>query len=184
MSFKSATGNVELKNFIKVLNEIPAPKKISPSSVNLAFSEYFDYLFSVAQRLHSFFQDKSFAKTLVDAGVDKYTVENLEFWSTMVGKTPDTAATQIYFGDKPLSYLRELISTRNPKAAIEYVETVFNIKSKTQNPAELAASICDSMAMNIFNRSKEAHKVLTEKVQGQEATKPSFFGSLFKGHGK
>lgn len=183
MSFKSATDNVELKNFIKVLDEISAPKKISPSSVNLAFSEYFDYLFSVAQRLHSFFQDKSFAKTLVAAGVDAYTVENLEFWSTMVGKTPDTAATQIYFGDKPLSYLRELISARNPKAAIEYVETVFNIKSKTQNPAELAASICDSMAMNIFNRSKEAHKVLTEN-QGQEKQKTSFFGGLFKGRGK
>ena len=183
MSFKSATDQVQIKNFIEVLKNVPAPKKINPSSVNGAFREYFDYLFNIAPRLNSFFKEKSFITELEKAGIPRPTVDNLRFWSTMVGKTPDVAAKEIYFGDKPLSYLKELISVNDPKAAIKYVEDVFNIKSKTQNPAELAASLCDSMARNIYTSCQEAHKILTEQTKEQTGQKKGFFG-IFSGHEK
>ena len=183
MSFKSATNQVQLKQFKEILEAIPAPKKIKPSSINAEFGEYFDYLFSVAQKLNSFFKDESFVKALEDAGVKPWIVDNLKFWSTMVSKTPDVAAKEIYYGDQPLSYIRELASVNGPERAIGYLEQVLDITSKTKNPAELVASICDVMARKIYKDSGEAKKVLSEHLNEKGPEKKSFFG-IFKGHEK
>ena len=183
MSFKSATDQVQIKNFIEVLKNVPAPKKINPSSVNGAFREYFDYLFNVAQRLNSFFKEKSFITELEKAGIPRPTVDNLRFWSTMIGKTPDVASKEVYFGNQNLAYIQELASVNDPKKAIYYIEQVLGIKSKTQNPAELVASLCDSMARNIYTSCQEAHKILTEQTKEQTGQKKGIFG-IFSGHEK
>lgn len=181
MSFKNAQLQLQLKKFTNDLTKIVTPKKTSATSVTAAFNDYFAYLFDVAKILNPFFKDPTFAELLQESGVEKEKVENLKLWSTMVNTTQKEAGDKLYYGGQRVSYLKKLASVQNPESAIQYIESVFGIRSKTNNPAELVAAMCDSMAHYLYNTCEQTKSILAQiKEPTQNKEKKSVFG-VFKG---
>ena len=174
MSKTSFENKLLMKQFYDMLEKIPEPKPIKATSIDGAFREYLTYLFDVSEKIYSYFLVKSFDPAVAATNIDRVTLDNLRFWAQMRKKAPETALKELYFGDKPLSYLKELISVRDPEVAIKYVETAFNITSKTKNPVELTAGICDSMANNIYYNVTKAKEALAEYLNEPEKKRPFF----------
>ena len=170
----------DLQEFKDEISKIQKPKHASSGTVNVAFKDYYDYLFMVVGKLNVFLTKPGSEELLKKTGLSKTIISDLMFWSGLNGKNPASVSDEIYFMGRSLKFISDMAnySKSSEEARIFGLEAALNIKKKTKKISELIASICDTMSDYLYQTIKKTEEEITKYINGQPKIKTNLFGLL------